>query len=258
MSQQGEKKVLEKLEKAGVELSFRKIETESGQIRIARAGNPEGKKLVLIHGSPGDWSAWSNVFLNQEISKAFDIVAFDRPGYGETSIPAQEELSAQSNAVLEIAGHLWKKEPFVVVGHSYGGAVAEEVVLSNKAHVLGAIWVAATLSPEFQAPKWYNKLGRFKAINWLLPAGFQSSNKEMMTLAEELKKNEAQLPAISVPITLIQGKKDVLVPYKTVEYIQKQSINNVQYVINDTMNHFVPWSHPELIFNAILEFNEEE
>lgn len=256
ISQQGEKKVLEKLAKAGVELQFEIVESLEGKIRIARAGNPAGKKLILVHGSPGDWSAWSNVFLNQQILKSFDVVALDRPGYGKTTVPAQKELAAQSRAVRAIRKHLWKNDPFLIAGHSYGGAVVEQVLLENKDSLVGAIWVAATLSPSHQAPKWYNNLGKSKAINWLLPAGFKSSNKEMMSLGDELKRNEDLLSSISVPVILIQGKKDVLVPFATVEYIRKHANDQVQYVINDTMNHFVPWSHPQLINNAILEFDD--
>ena len=54
---------------------------------------------------------------------------------------------------------------------------------------------------------------------------------------------------------IIQGDKDVLVPFKNAEFTKNMLINaDVQVVMKKDMNHFVPWSNPELIKEAILKF----
>lgn len=252
MKQQGEGEVLKKLEEAGINVSFSFIETEEGEVRIARSGKKGGDKLLMVHGSPGDWSAWSNMFLNQELQEQFDMIAFDRPGYGKTTVPAQETLAGQSAAAEAILKHYWQNDSIIVVGHSYGGAVVEQLAINQRQRIQHLIWVAGTLGPNFQAPKWYNKLGKLKLINWLLPENFKSSNTEMLSLQAELRENENDLSSLKMPITLIHGKEDILVPFATVDYLKSHLTGEVDYVLIDSMNHFVPWSNPDLIIDAIL------
>ena len=254
---EGEAEVLKRLAKKDISISFEMIEGNEGAIRVARAVNEDGKKLILIHGSPGDWSAWSNIFLNEEIRRKFDIVAFDRPGYGKTSISAQGALKNQAEAVRQIRSALWPTEEYIVVGHSYGGAVVAKLLLDQNEPISGAVLVAATLCPKLQAPKWYNKLGESRMMNWLLSSDFKSSNTEMLSLQKELQANETHLSSLNRKVILIQGKKDILVPYETVAYLKKH-VTGFEYVIKDRMNHFVPWSNPELITKAILSFDMQE
>jgi pimeloyl-ACP methyl ester carboxylesterase len=47
---------------------------------------------------------------------------------------------------------------------------------------------------------------------------------------------------------------DELVPYENINFARKMLINApVEFVIKDDMNHFVPWSDPELIRTAVLK-----
>ena len=62
---------------------------------------------------------------------------------------------------------------------------------------------------------------------------------------------------IKVPTIVIQGKKDVLVNPGNADFAKKMMVNaSVELVLVDTMNHFVPWSNPALIRNAILKLLE--
>jgi pimeloyl-ACP methyl ester carboxylesterase len=55
-------------------------------------------------------------------------------------------------------------------------------------------------------------------------------------------------------VIVIQGTKDELVPYENVDFAKKMIVNApVEFVIRDGMNHFVPWSNPELIREAVLK-----
>ena len=56
------------------------------------------------------------------------------------------------------------------------------------------------------------------------------------------------------PVTVIQGGKDVLVPPGNADFAADQLINSrITMVRIADMNHFVPWSHPQLIEQAVLE-----
>ena len=59
---------------------------------------------------------------------------------------------------------------------------------------------------------------------------------------------------ITCPVIVIQGKKDVLVSPENADFARKMLVNApVEFVLVDDMNHFVPWSNPELIHDAILK-----
>jgi pimeloyl-ACP methyl ester carboxylesterase len=101
-------------------------------------------------------------------------------------------------------------------------------------------------------PRWYNKVARWKLVNFIISKDLKSSNIEMLDLPESLRLNETSLSSIHIPIIYIQGKKDVLVPHETVDYFNELKPDGVKYVIIEDMNHFTPWSDPYLITDAIL------
>jgi pimeloyl-ACP methyl ester carboxylesterase len=58
---------------------------------------------------------------------------------------------------------------------------------------------------------------------------------------------------------VIQGKKDSLVPAANADFAKKMLVNApVEFVFKDDMDHFVPWSNPELIHDAILKMIQKE
>jgi pimeloyl-ACP methyl ester carboxylesterase len=61
-------------------------------------------------------------------------------------------------------------------------------------------------------------------------------------------------PKVRASTIVIQGQKDDLVPPGNADFARKMITNApLKFVLRDDMNHFVPWSHPELIRNAVLE-----
>src|SRR5205809_1859432 len=61
-------------------------------------------------------------------------------------------------------------------------------------------------------------------------------------------------PKITASTIVIQGNKDTLVPKENAEFAKKVMVNApVKVITLEDMNHFVPWTHPYLIRDAILE-----
>jgi pimeloyl-ACP methyl ester carboxylesterase len=249
----GEEEVLQRLNNKDIYpiiklLSYR----DSLRVRVTSVGDETKSTLLLIHGSPGDWSAWENIFLNDSIRESFYILAIDRPGYGGTTVPAQTSLQVQADVVWSTLKQLQRTEKVIIVGHSYGGAVVEQLLINLPEAFDLAILVAPTLSPDLMKPKWYNKVARWKIVNSILSKDLKASNIEMMGLTKALELNEPNLSLIKTPIIYIQGKKDVLVPHETVDYLMEHKPDGVKYVIVEDMNHFTPWSDPYLITDALL------
>lgn len=83
-----------------------------------------GPDLVLIHGAGGSVRDWSFAMI-PALQARYRVIALDRPGFGWSDpLPADADgLEDQARALAEAAALLGAERP-VVLGHSYGGAVA--------------------------------------------------------------------------------------------------------------------------------------
>src|ERR1043165_1893633 len=91
-----------------------------------RAGS--GPPLLFISGTGGDLRVQPNVFASP-LAKAFDLAAYDQRGLGRTDKPdvpyAMAQYADDAAALLDHLG--WDQAP--VIGVSFGGMVAQELVL---------------------------------------------------------------------------------------------------------------------------------
>src|SRR6187455_3429200 len=97
-----------------------------------RAG--AGPPLLFISGSGGDLRAQPNVFASP-LAKAFDLLAYDQRGLGRTDKPdvaySMADYADDAAALLDHVG--WDEA--LVVGVSFGGMVAQELVLRHPSRV---------------------------------------------------------------------------------------------------------------------------
>jgi len=97
-----------------------------------RAG--EGPPLLFISGTGGDLRVQPNVFASP-LARAFDLVAYDQRGLGRTDKPdvpySMADYADDAAALLDHVG--WDEA--LVLGVSFGGMVAQELVLRHPARV---------------------------------------------------------------------------------------------------------------------------
>jgi pimeloyl-ACP methyl ester carboxylesterase len=246
-----EDKIVNELTSKGVKLSTAFINFGEYKIHTKSAGDISSPKVLLIHGSPGYWFDYKKIFSDSLLRSKFCLISFDRPGFGQSTIPAMKNLANQARVANKVLEHYTKAgEKAIVLGHSFGGAVLEQLLIDYPDKIRHAIYVAPCLSPEFQEAKWYNIIASGGVSQRIIPHELKNSNKEMLPLTQCLLKNEKHLSAIDIPTTYIQGKKDVLVPYQTMDYYKSHQ-EDLRMILLDDLNHFVPWSKPELIIEAI-------
>jgi pimeloyl-ACP methyl ester carboxylesterase len=119
----------------------------------------------------------------------------------------------------------------------------------------GLILVAPSIDPSLEPNEWFRGPLATPFLKWLLPRSLRASNDEIYHLKPELEQMLPLWPRITARTTVIQGKKDVLVPWANATFAQRMITNApVKLMMVEDMNHFVPWSHPQLIRQAIVEF----
>ncbi|MFH8443032.1 alpha/beta fold hydrolase [Streptomyces sp. NPDC018026] len=119
----------------------------SGTVRWNRLGAPDGRPLVLLHGTPFSSYVWRAVA--RSLGRDHQVFVWDMPGYGlsEKSAGQDVSLAAQGRVFAELLEHWGLEEP-LVAAHDFGGAVA------LRAHLLhGARYRAlALVDPVALAP----------------------------------------------------------------------------------------------------------
>lgn len=91
-------------------------------------------------------------------------------------------------------------------------------------------------------------------LSWLIPRALRASNDEIYQLKPELQEMLPLWSTIRCPTIFIQGQKDELVDPGNAPFAKRMMTGtNVEIVSIEDMNHFVPWSHPYLIKDAILK-----
>ncbi|MGX9855427.1 alpha/beta fold hydrolase [Limimaricola variabilis] len=129
------------------------VEVEGRRVHAVVTG--EGPDLVLIHGASGNLR--DMVFdLAERLSSRYRVIAFDRPGlgYSDPIDPAAgaafgtqaDSLAAQARLLQAAAAELGAERP-VVVGHSYGGAVAMAWALERPEDIAALVDLSGATLP---------------------------------------------------------------------------------------------------------------
>ena len=106
----------------------------------------EGRPIVLIHGFGSDLNSWRAMLAGGPVDAP--VLALDLPGHGGSPRHAPndlDEIAEEVEATLAALGG----GPVLLVGHSFGGAVAATVAARGNADVRGLALIApAGLGPE--------------------------------------------------------------------------------------------------------------
>jgi pimeloyl-ACP methyl ester carboxylesterase len=131
--------------------------TVSGK-RVHLQTEGRGQDVVLIHGASGNLRDFTFRLMPQ-LARRYRVTAFDRPGLGWSDDLGEDGVSpfAQAAALRAAATEAGIRRP-VVVGQSYGGAVAMAWALSDPAGTAAVVSIAGATMP------WPGGLGPFYAI----------------------------------------------------------------------------------------------
>lgn len=115
---------------------------------IAYAEAGEGPDLILIHGA---LTALDDMWFGpmEALSRHFHVVAVDRPGHGESEHVRLTDASVWRQAeIVRRFGQVLGLERPVVVGHSFGGAVALACGMAFPDEIAGIVAVSPICFPE--------------------------------------------------------------------------------------------------------------
>lgn len=226
---------------------FKELDNRGRNLHYITIGDTSKPSFLFVHGSPGTWDNFLGFLSDEKLLEKYHLIAVDRPGFGKSDYGKPERsLKKQSEDILAVL--IEEQTTATLIGHSYGGPVIMRMAIDAPELVDGLISVAGSVDPELEKTKWYQIPVHYKVLSWILPGFLYSTNEEILALKKELEEMIPCWKNITQPVSVIQGGKDNLVPEGNAYFIENMlPHNNPNMVIIPEMNHFVPWTNPDLI-----------
>lgn len=200
------------------------------------AETADGPLVLYVHGTPGDATAWADYLLDPVGGAR--AVAVDRPGFGRSDSRALATLEGQSRALRP---YVESADEVIVVGHSYGGPVALQAALDWPERVCGVVVVAGSVSPELEKLRWFNYLAQ--GLRLLVPRTLRRANDEVWPLKADLQRLAEDLDDVRVPVAIVHGTEDSLVPYGNVAFMEETLVGVERLEVRTIADagHFIIW-----------------
>jgi non-heme chloroperoxidase len=264
----------------------------SGSIELYYEDHGSGRPVVLIHGYPLSSRAWDKqvpVLLDDRRR----VITYDRRGFGKSSQPTggydYDTFAADLNAVLErldlrdvtLVGHSMGTGEVTRYLSRYGSArVAKGVLISpippflmqapdnpeglpsslfdgfmNDARQDGPMWMKGFLDNFFNYDKFKGTLVSEQAYqaNWNIAVS-SSATATVACIPTWLTDFRADLPKIDVPMLVIQGDDDRVLPFPKTGQRLPGMIRDLQMVVIEGGPHAISWTHADQVNSALVKF----
>ena len=264
----------------------------SSDIEIYYEDHGAGQPVVLIHGYPLSGRAWDRQ-VPALLEAGHRVITYDRRGFGKSSQPATgydyDTFAADLNMLLE---HLDLREA-VLVGHSMGtGEVTRYLTSYGSARAVKGVLVAPIPPFLLQTPdnpdgvpqSLFDGFAQAAAADtpaWM--KGFLDNFYNIDTLRGTLVSDQAyqaswniavtasataavaciptwttdfrdDLPKIDVPMLVLQGDADQVLPIDKTGKRLPDLLNDVKLVVIEGGPHAIPWTHAGQVNTALLDF----
>jgi pimeloyl-ACP methyl ester carboxylesterase len=264
----------------------------SGSIDLHYEDYGQGRPVVLIHGYPLSGRAWDKQ-VPVLLEAGHRVITYDRRGFGGSSQPASGYGFDTFAADLDTLLAKLDLTDVTLVGHSmgtgevtrylgtYGSArIARGVLVSpippfllqtgdNPEGLPGSLFDGFVQAAKADTPAWmkgfldnfYNMdvLGgtlvsdqAFQA-SWNIAAA-ASATAAVACISTWEADFRADLPKIDVPVLVIQGDADRILPYPNTGKRLPGLIKDMQLVVIDGGPHAIAWTHTDQVNQALLTF----
>jgi non-heme chloroperoxidase len=252
-----------------------------------------GQPIVFHHGWPLSADDWDNQMLFF-LDKGYRVIAHDRRGHGRSSqTPTGHEMDTYAADVAELAAALDLRDA-IHIGHSTGGGeVARYVARYGKGRVAKAVLIGAVppvmvkseknpgglpleVFDGFRAAQAANRAQFFLDVasgpfygynrsgaqvsqgviwNWWRQ-GMMGSTKAHYDCIKAFSETDftEDLKAIDVPVLIMHGDDDQIVPIADSALLSSKLVKNGTLKVYKGFPHGMCTTHPEIINPDLLAF----
>jgi pimeloyl-ACP methyl ester carboxylesterase len=144
---------------AGQFVEVEGVRLHVAEIGLAREAPGAEPAVVLIHGASGNMEDM-RLALGDRLAASHRVILIDRPGHGWSSRPADDSYASPARQAELVANALTQLgvTRAILVGHSWGGALATAYALAFPERTAGLVLLSAVTHPWPADPGWYNNL----------------------------------------------------------------------------------------------------
>lgn len=225
------------------------------------------RTYVFIHGQPGSKDEWCRVV--RRMPSSMHAVTYDRPGWGEN--PADASGIFENAEVLARMLEARNRGPVVLVGNSYGAAVAIAAASRADVKVDGLILVSPAVNPEalvasdhLLALPGVGAFGTYAGL-WIYeqltpsmgwgPRRGVSFRTEQSLMLIELAQVSSLIRELSIPSVMVTGTRDWVVPYESFVALEAD-LDPVRWMMVEGVGHRVIQRRPDAILSAMVLLEE--
>lgn len=264
----------------------------SAPIDVYYEDHGAGQPVVLIHGFPYGGSSWEKQ-IAPLLAAGYRTITYDRRGFGNSSQPAMGYDYDTFAADLDALMRELDLRDAILIGHSMGTGEVTRYLGSYGSERVNAAVLLSPLAPFllktadnpegveqslFDGFKDAVVKDRFAYLTSFVTAFFNYDENKGKRVSEEafrahwnvgarasalatlhsidawLTDFRPDLPRIDVPVLIVQGEKDAVLPYaKTGQRLEKM-LNGSKLVTLKGAPHGIPWTHADDVNKAIMDF----
>lgn len=209
--------------------------------RISALETPRDKpapwKIVVITGAPSWAEYWAETLA--ELPPDREMVVVDRPGYGGSEpLHPVTDIRVQAEALAPVL----KASPgqrILLVGQSYGAAIAALLAASNPGRVASLVLLSGFFGETGPTARWLIDMGT-KALK-VIPRDLRHAVMEAAGQRPQLAHARRALTQLDIPIHMIHGEKDDFAPIEVAEQLANETRTRrpIRFVRTPGANHFL-------------------
>lgn len=198
---------------------------------------PPPWKIVVITGAPSWAEYWAETLA--ELPSDRQMIVVDRPGYGASEpLHPVPDIRVQAQALASVLNAA-KGQKVLLVGQSYGAAIAALMAEANPGKVAGLVLLSGFFGEPGPTARWLIDMGG-RALK-LIPRDLRHAVIEASGQREQLVHAKRALARLNIPIHMIHGDKDDFAPIEAAERMAQETVTRrpIRFVRADGANHFL-------------------
>jgi pimeloyl-ACP methyl ester carboxylesterase len=266
------------------------VEVQGRRVNYVDIGSGELPPAIFIHGLAGCWQNWLETI--PRLAQERRCIALDLPGFSGSETPARKiSISGYGETVVELGRVLGIDEPVDVLGNSMGGFIAAEIGISHadfarrivlcsaagisitnlrRRPVLTAARITAAVTNVVIARResMVKRPGLRKQVlayvvrhPTLIDADLAyhvmsgSGSPGFIDALDALTDYDFRdrLPDVKVPVLLVWGREDNLVPVQDADEFERL-IPNARKVIFEDTGHVPMLERPSTFNDLVVDF----
>lgn len=198
---------------------------------------PAPWRIVVITGAPSWAEYWAETLAG--LPKDREMIVVDRPGYaGSEPQHPVTDIRVQAEALAPLLTPV-RGQKILLVGQSYGAAIAAIMADQNPGRVAGLVMLSGFFGETGPTAKWLLDMGG-KALK-VIPRDLRNAVIEASGQRPQLRHAKRALARLNIPIHMIHGDKDDFAPLEVAERMAAETVTRrpIRLVRASGANHFL-------------------